>query len=510
MQKTSKSLKNRGFRTLKAGVLSCILAAVMTLYLPVMALAADYDIDRGSVDIHAYEDKTEVTHRNETHIDDSPTVTSSSGDVTQNTVTITAENNATANVTLSGVNINSNNAAVIVSGGGNVNIELDGNNSLTSGYHHAGLEDQLGGTLTINDANNNGVLSANGGASGAGIGGGNGQDASKITINGGTINATGGTYAAGIGGGDSGAGRDITITGGVVVAVCGGDCGAGIGGGYDGQGSNITISGSAQVSAAGGKYQGEYGPGATIGSGGIRSSTGVAVRGEETEIDTTNLYNTGSIKKFDPGTSAGAIVAGTANQVGDTIVGTEEPPADPDPVDPDSVDPDPVNPDPVDPDPVNPEPMDPDPVNPNPVDPDPQPQPRPAIATIVTADDSYAPIASSVAKDADAAFFAAVDMQIEDLLKEINALIAEGKLDEANVLIAKGLKINAGTHQGFNASTLAKIGEASRMGIAVTVNFVYGGTNYSVTIPAKSQIDPASLVDTNGYCGFLNLVKHFG
>ena len=88
-------------------------------------------------------------------------------------------------------------------------------------------------------------------------------------------------------------------------------------------------------------------------------------------------------------------------------------------------------------------------------------------------------------------------------------MIAEGKNDEANALIAKGLTINAGTHQGFNANTLAKLGEASRMGIAVTVKFTYGGADYSVTIPGNSQIDPTTLVDKNGYCNFLNLLNYF-
>ena len=47
------------------------------------------------------------------------------------------------------------------------------------------------------------------------------------------------------------------------------------------------------------------------------------------------------------------------------------------------------------------------------------------------------------------------------------------------------------------------------MGIAVTVNFTYGGAGYSVTIPGNTQIDPAALVDENGYCGFLYLASVF-
>ena len=136
---------------------------------------------------------------------------------------------------------------------------------------------------------------------------------------------------------------------------------------------------------------------------------------------------------------------------------------------------------------------------------------QPQTAAITNANAAIAQANTSVksAVTEDAAYFAAVDMQCDNYLIETNALIAEGKTDEANALIAKGLTINAGTHQGFNAATLAKLGEASRMGIATTVNFTFGSANYSVTIPGNSQIDPATLVDENGYCNFLNLLKYF-
>ncbi|MCR5769511.1 MAG: hypothetical protein K6G45_13670, partial [Lachnospiraceae bacterium] len=157
-----KSSEKRNFRTIRKVAMSATIAAVMVLYLPVMALAGDYDIDEGSVDIHAYEDRTEVTHKNETHNDSSPNVYSTSGETTQNTVTIRADRNATANVTLSGVDINtrsvpnneeaSGNAAVSVNGAGIINIELDGDNSLTGGNGCAGIQDNMTGTLTINDA----------------------------------------------------------------------------------------------------------------------------------------------------------------------------------------------------------------------------------------------------------------------------------------------------------------------------------------------------------------------
>ena len=64
-------------------------------------------------------------------------------------------------MTISDVNINTSDAAVSTSGKGNVNIELDGTNTLKSGVNHAGLEknsDGNQGKLTITDENENGKL----------------------------------------------------------------------------------------------------------------------------------------------------------------------------------------------------------------------------------------------------------------------------------------------------------------------------------------------------------------
>ena len=195
-----------------------------------------------------------------------PVITGSS---TENTVTINAEKDQTANVTLSGANIDGSNtvkAAVSTTGEGNVSIELDGDSTLKSGKGHAGLEKKNGGKLTIADEDKNGKLTAEGGKYGAGIGGGDQGAGSGITITGGEIKATGGQYGAGIGGG-KGDGSDITISGGEVNAT-GGTSGAGIGGGYNGNGSDITIT-DGEVNATGGKYGagiggGEYGIGKDI------------------------------------------------------------------------------------------------------------------------------------------------------------------------------------------------------------------------------------------------------
>ena len=197
-------------------------------------------------------------------------------------------------------------AALSVQGKGNVEIELDGNNELKSGASRAGLEKTSTGTLTLKDDNKEaGSLTATGGASAAGIGGGFQGNGENITITGGTVDATGGYGSAGIGGSNGGSGNNITITGGTVnatsndgagigggllgsgenIAITGGTVnatgtdGAGIGGGNGGVGKNITITGGT-VTAAGGDFGAGIG-GSNGGSGNnIKGGTVTATGGE--------------------------------------------------------------------------------------------------------------------------------------------------------------------------------------------------------------------------------------
>ena len=191
-----------------------------------------------------------------------------------------------------------------IAGEGDVNIELNGSNVLTSGLWSAGLgknDKDSTGRLTIRDdlkndgtaktdeekkaeedavaagkkgseVENVGSLTATGGKYGAGIGasftGGN-QSTSNIVIEGGTIKATGGMDGAGIGGSGYGAGgklnkddpddrsQTITINGGNIVAN-------GIGGG--GRGSNGR-GGFGAVTINGGHIQSVNDKGAGIGGG---------------------------------------------------------------------------------------------------------------------------------------------------------------------------------------------------------------------------------------------------
>ena len=284
--------------------LACAMMTGMTL----PAFAATYDIASGSIDIHATENGNLISQwfmngEQKEYVSDSSgyiqdredneiTITGTS---TGNTVTIDADKDQTANVTLDNVEINASStgqAAVDVTGSGNTNIELNGDNTLTGGNWYAGLQhnketdaegNETSGKLTITDTDNDGKLTATGDFGGAGIGGGNMKDAGKIEITGGSITATGGLDGAGIGGGGSGGDADITISGGTINAIGGTDPwgqpgaigGAGIGGGGSGGNATVTITGGAVIEKASG------GGCAGIG-GGYSSKSDVTISGNAT------------------------------------------------------------------------------------------------------------------------------------------------------------------------------------------------------------------------------------
>ena len=212
-------------------IVSTLLALLLLVSMPMSALAATWDISKGDITVNAESGGQTVRQGGGAAVPDSaPVITGTSK---ENNVTINAESGQTASVTLSGVNIDvrdKGKAAVSTTGEGNVSIELNGGSTLRSGYEHAGLEKNNGGSLTIADEDKNGKLTAWGGQQGAGIGGGSGKDGSNIFITGGGVNAIGGLAAAGIGGGLGGNGSNITISGGKVGATNGLN-GAGIGGG---------------------------------------------------------------------------------------------------------------------------------------------------------------------------------------------------------------------------------------------------------------------------------------
>ena len=207
-------------------------------------------------------------------------------------------------------------AALSVQGDGNVEIELDGNNELKSGKGRAGLEKTSTGTLTLKDDKEAGSLTATGGMSAAGIGGGFQGNGENITITGGTVNTTGGENGgAGIGGGNGGdngnggVGNNITITGGTVTAT-GGFNAAGIGGGINGKGENITIKGGT-VNATGGES------GAGIGGG--SNNSGGGGNGNNITITGGTVNATGSEGGAGIGGGTGGGMGGSGNNI--TITG---------------------------------------------------------------------------------------------------------------------------------------------------------------------------------------------
>ena len=255
-------------KLLKSAV-SLALAFMLVFSLGTSAFAQEWDIAVGNITVSADTGGQTVSQGGGAATpDEAPIITGSSGEYT---VTISASEGATADVTLSGVTIGSVSAAPIsVEGSGNVNIELDKGNILVSSgdNSHAGLEKSEESSLTISDDNDTaGILHALSEGGGAGIGGAAGANGTNITITGGTVE--GGSFTvgedtmhgdgggAGIGGGAGGNGSNITIKGGNVTAngstdddiIC---CGAGIGGGAGGNGTDITITGG-NVTANGGR-----------------------------------------------------------------------------------------------------------------------------------------------------------------------------------------------------------------------------------------------------------------
>ena len=354
-------------------IVSTLLALLLLASLPVSALAAEWDISKGDITVNAGSGGQTVTQGSQVNVSDNAPVIK--GSSKENTVTINAEKDQTASVTLSGASIDvrdKRKAAVSTTGEGNVSIELNGESTLRSGYEHAGLEKNNGGSLTIADEDKNGKLTAWGGQQGAGIGGGSGKDGSNIFITGGRVNAIGGLAAAGIGGGLSGSGSNITISGGKVgatnglngagigggqhgsgsnitisggevnasggksgagiggglggngsdiiisggeVSASGGKNGAGIGGGVDGKGEGITVSGNAQLKVRGGSVHGDYGTGAGIGGGGSYGTDGA-----EVEPDICALKPGGKIEYYEPGSGMTGTPSKTiTNPTGDYV-----------------------------------------------------------------------------------------------------------------------------------------------------------------------------------------------
>ena len=319
----------------------------MLITLTAPAFAETWYIENGDITVKASgtEGKNTVSQGNKKDVEDTNTIITNQNQdkASSHTVTIDAnDKNDKVEVTLKDVNIDTssrNKAAVSVTGEGDTNIKLNGDNALKSDIYRSGIYGSgsltiSGGTVTANgDDGGHGIYSrgsitisggstvtANG-RSGT-ISGGDGITSSgSLTISGGTVNATGrdgkdgdggnGIWSGGVtisggkvkaAGGDSkdgyggngiiGSGR-VAISGGTVNAA-GGDGGNGKDGGYGIISNDIDLSGSLELTAKAGSPNGKA----------------LSQRGNELDLDTINK------DKLDPGAKVTAINAnGDSKQV---------------------------------------------------------------------------------------------------------------------------------------------------------------------------------------------------
>ena len=220
-----------------------ILTVAMLTTLAAPAFADIWHIENGDITISAGESGNNVTQNNNTTYGDTNTIITNQNKDTASSHTVTIETNDKndkVEVTLKDVNIDTssrNKAAVSVTGEGDTNIKLDGDNALKSDIYRSGIYGS--GSLTISGGEND-SLTAQGGSGANGI-----SSSGSLTISGGTVTANGddggrGIYSRG----------GVTISGGTVEAAGGnGDYSGG-----DGiSSSGIDLSGSLELTAKAGK-----------------------------------------------------------------------------------------------------------------------------------------------------------------------------------------------------------------------------------------------------------------
>ena len=306
----------------RAAALALTAALVVGMTLP--AFAETWFIEDGDISISAGESGNHVEQGEKKQDETTETIiTNRKSTASSNTVTIEAGEGKTVDVTLKNVNIDaSSGAAVSVTGKGDTNIELNGNNTLTSSSGYAGLEHNKtdnSGTLTITDDKGDaGSLTANGGIDGAGIGGSDEHDG-QVTITGGEITATGGNGAAGIGGGAGdtdavGGDGDVTISGGTITAT-GGRLGAGIGGGAYGNGTVTVTDGDITAKATG-----RYGAGIGGGYGAKPKPSGTLIGGNGTVTISGGTITEASGGYMAAGIGSGFQGLGTVTIEGDAVI----------------------------------------------------------------------------------------------------------------------------------------------------------------------------------------------
>ncbi|MFQ8644567.1 MAG: hypothetical protein ACLR9R_02620 [Faecalibacterium prausnitzii] len=295
------------------------------------AFAKTWHIEDGDITVKAGETKgtNKVSQGANQEVEDTDTIiTNRETKASSNTVTIEAEKkDDKVEVTLKDVNIDTssrNKAAVSVTGEGDTNIKLNGDNALKSDTYRSGIYGS--GSLTISGGEND-SLTAQGGAGGSGI---HISRNGSLTISGGTITANGddggsGIYSSGgvtISGGstvtangESGtiSGGDgicssggVTISGGSTVTANGGNGGSiGGGSGIYSNGS-VTISGGTVNTAGGDGKDGYGGDGIRSSSGGVTISGGTVTANGGNSTNSSGGYG---ISSLDVAISGGTVTA---------------------------------------------------------------------------------------------------------------------------------------------------------------------------------------------------------
>ena len=245
-----------------------ILTAAMLTTLAAPAFAKTWHIEDGDITVKAGDTKgtNKVSQGESTDVPDTDTViTNREKNASSHTVTIeTNDKNDKVEVTLKDVNIDTSSrkeAAVSVTGEGDTNIKLDGDNALKSDIYRSGIYGS--GSLTISGGEND-SLTAQGGSGANGI-----SSSGSLTISGGMVTANGDDGGRGISSSGS-----VTISGGSTVTANGGNGGSLVGGDGIRSGGGLTVS-DGTVTAKGGNGDSKDG----YGGDGIRSGGVVTISG---------------------------------------------------------------------------------------------------------------------------------------------------------------------------------------------------------------------------------------
>ena len=260
----------------------------MLITLTAPAFAETWYIENGDITVKAGETKgtNKVSQGANQEVEDTDTIITNQNQDKASSHTVTIDTNGKndkVEVTLKDVNIDTssrNKAAVSVTGEGDTNIKLNGDNALKSDIYRSGIYGSgsltiSGGTVTANgDDGGHGIYSRGGvtiaggstvtanGRSGT-ISGGDGiRSDGGVTISGGTVNATGGNGGTISGGDGIRSGGVVTISGNTVNAA----------GGYGGKVGGYGICSFDRVAISGGTVEAAGGNGSTGGGSGIYSS----------------------------------------------------------------------------------------------------------------------------------------------------------------------------------------------------------------------------------------------